>query len=66
MATPGRATQAKRARERSNQEKQNDKRVERAKRKEDREIKKAARGPDDEDPDLAGIVAGPQPIPEDY
>lgn len=61
MGRPTRATMAKRDRERSKQEKQQEKREQRALRK---ELKKseAERGlSPGEDPDLAGIVPGPQP-----
>jgi hypothetical protein len=62
MAKPSRATQKKRERERNRMERQADKREERAMRKEER--KKDDGSPDDgiyEDPDLIGIVPGPQP-----
>ena len=64
MAKPSRATQAKRSRELAKQEKRQEKRDLRAQRK---EMKKS--DDDDsmtmEDPDLAGIVPGPQP-PSEY
>ena len=54
----------KRQRERSRQEKQREKEAKRQQRKQDR----AQRGPTDPegvDPDIAGIVPGPQPPAED-
>ncbi len=53
----------KRERERSQREKQQEK----DRRRKDRRDGKTGRelGPNGEDPDLAGIVAGPQPIEED-
>ncbi|HPC84719.1 MAG TPA: hypothetical protein P5234_15605 [Thermoanaerobaculaceae bacterium] len=59
---PG-ATFAKRARERARQEKQQAKAAERAQRR----AEKKARGPLEpgEDPDIAGIVPGPQPRRDD-
>jgi hypothetical protein len=62
MAKPTRATQAKRNRERSKNEKQQEKRFERNIRKEQRKLEglDGVTGPG-EDPDLAGIVPGPQP-----
>jgi hypothetical protein len=59
MAKPTRATQAKRERERSKNEKQQEKRVERAMRKEQRKLNPITGL--EEDPDLAGIIPGPQP-----
>ncbi len=62
MGRPSRATQEKRNRERAKQERKEEKRAARAARK---ELKKSGRpGSDDEgteDPDLIGIVPGPQP-----
>jgi hypothetical protein len=56
-----RPTQNKRARERARQEKQQQK----AARRQDAAARKAARpaATGDEDPDIAGIVPGPQPSP---
>lgn len=53
----------KRQKERARQEKQKEKEADRAKRRQD----KATRGPraDGEDPDIAGIVPGPQPREEE-
>ena len=57
MAKPNKATQAKRGRELAKQ----DKRKEKAERRADRkDAPSVPRGIDGEDPDLAGIVAGPQ------
>ena len=55
---------AKRQKEKNRIEKRQEKQAKRVQRKEDR----ANRPPTDgeEDPDIAGIVPGPQPIPEDY
>lgn len=56
-----RPTQNKRARERARQEKQQQKQERRAEAK----ARKASTpdGPEGEDPDIAGIVPGPQPNP---
>lgn len=63
MAKSTGMTQAKRNRERARLDKQEEKRVERAIRKEQR--KERATRPDSvEDPDLVGIVPGPQPVRE--
>ena len=61
MASRTRPTLEKRARERAKQEKRKQKEERRAQAKAD----KAAhpRGPGEEDPDIAGIVPGPQPSP---
>ncbi|RPI27703.1 MAG: hypothetical protein EHM61_07590 [Acidobacteria bacterium] len=68
MARPGPTTQAKRQRERAKKEKRQAKEEERALRKEQK-----ARNASDrplapgEDPDLAGIIPGPQkPATDDY
>jgi hypothetical protein len=61
MARPGPASQAKRARERAKQEKRKAKEEKRASRKEQKALKSAERRSADYDPDLAGIVPGPQP-----
>ncbi len=60
MSKPNRATQGKRNRERANQEKQEEKRADRARRKEEKDTRARLSG-EGEDPDLAGIVPGPQP-----
>ena len=57
-------SQAKRQRERNKAEKQQEKRAERTVRKEQKKLDLPP-GPQDEDPDLAGIVPGPQP-PQEY
>ncbi len=58
MAKPNKATQAKRGRELAKQDKRKEKAERRAERKEDRpNISRVAGG---EDPDLAGIIPGPQ------
>jgi hypothetical protein len=54
----------KRLKEKARQEKQQDKALKREQRKIDKNNRpNAAPG---EDPDLAGIVPGPQPIPEEF
>ena len=60
MARPSRATQEKRQRERAKKEIQQKKRVERDERKEKRKVEGESLSPH-EDPDIAGIVPGPQP-----
>lgn len=59
----GRQGADKRNKERARQQKQRDKAVVRV----DRQKEKDARGepPPGEDPDIAGIIPGPQPIVED-
>lgn len=66
MAKPSRATQAKRSRERAKQEKQQEKRTERAIRKEQKKTEPDDMQFDGEDPDLAGIIPGPQPPSDLY
>ena len=59
-----RPTQNKRARERAKQEKQQQK----AARRQESAQRRASlptRGAGDEDPDIAGIVPGPQPVADD-
>lgn len=60
MAKPGKATLEKRNRERAKQERKAEKREDRVRRKEEREnrVRSLTNG---EDPDLIGIVPGPQP-----
>ena len=53
----------KREKERARQEKAKEKEAERARRKTEKPVR--APGEDGEDPDLAGIVPGPQPQLED-
>jgi hypothetical protein len=60
------ATQEKRRRERAKAEKKEEKARDRVVRKEQRKLNADGSVADDgEDPDLIGIVAGPQPIIED-
>jgi hypothetical protein len=61
MTSRSRPTQAKRVREKALQEK----RQQKAARRQDAKERRDQRGPvaDGEDPDLAGIVLGPQPHP---
>lgn len=58
----GRQGADKRNKERARQQKQIDKAADREARK--REKKSEGTGTNGEDPDIAGIVPGPQPIPE--
>lgn len=64
MAQRSRATFQKREREREKQQKQQEKEARRLEAKK----AKAERGPIDgnEDPDIAGIKPGPQPLPEQW
>ncbi len=57
-------TPAKRQKEKNRQDKQRDKDA----RRDQRKYEKANQGPRPagEDPDIAGIIPGPQPILEDY
>ena len=62
MANKGRATFAKRQKEIARQERAREKAAKRVERKEARvKVDRAA----DVDPDIAGIVPGPQPLPYD-
>ncbi len=65
MANRTKVTQQKRARERAKQERQQEKtrRREEAKTRKANEPHQASGG--DEDPDIAGIIPGPQPSPWD-
>jgi sRNA-binding protein len=54
---------AKRQKERARQEKQRDKEAERAQRRKDKSTRTT--NAEGEDPDLAGIIPGPQPPQED-
>lgn len=63
MATRGRATFAKRQKEIARQERAREKAARRLERKEAKA--KAERAASDVDPDIAGIVPGPQPLPYD-
>jgi hypothetical protein len=60
MARPGPATQAKRQRERAKKEKRKAKEEERALRKEEKARNSSDDLPPGYDPDLEGIVPGPQ------
>jgi len=61
MASRPKVTQQKRARERARQERQQEK----LRRREETKVRRAntPAAPGDEDPDIAGIVPGPQPSP---
>jgi hypothetical protein len=63
MANKGRATFAKRQKEIARQERAREKAAKRVERKEAKG--KIDRGAVDVDPDIAGIVPGPQPLPYD-
>jgi hypothetical protein len=63
MANKGRATFAKRQKEIARQERAREKAAKRVERKETRV--KTDRAAAEEDPDIAGIVPGPQPLPYD-
>jgi hypothetical protein len=65
IAKQNKATQAKRNRERSQQERKQEKDERRAQRKELR-LERDTLLAEGIDPGLVGIVAGPQPIPEDF
>jgi hypothetical protein len=62
MARPGRATQLKRGRERAKQEKRKEKLEKRLIRRAEKMSQPRPDGA--EDPDIAGIIPGPQPIQE--
>jgi hypothetical protein len=55
---------AKRQKEKNRIEKRQEKQARRVQRKEERANRPPQEG--GEDPDIAGIVPGPQPLPEDY
>jgi hypothetical protein len=61
MANRNQATKAKRDRERSRQERQQEKKEKRALRNEAKR-ERSQNGESQVDPDIAGIVPGPQPI----
>ena len=63
MANKGRATFAKRQKEIARQERAREKAAKRVERKEAKV--KVDRAAQDVDPDIAGIVPGPQPLPYD-
>ncbi len=60
----GYATAKKRQREATQRERQQEKAARRAQRKQQQEPR--VPGPEGEDPDLVGIVPGPQPVKEEY
>ncbi len=55
----------KRRKELLRQEKQREKAAEREMRRKEKDERKANRDPNAEDPDIAGIIPGPQPIAEE-
>jgi len=63
MANKGRATFAKRQKEIARQERAREKAAKRVERKDAKS--KSTRPQGEEDPDIAGIVPGPQPLPYD-
>ena len=63
MANKGRATFAKRQKEIARQERAREKAAKRVERKEAKTKSPRDRG--EQDPDIAGIVPGPQPLPYD-
>ncbi len=66
MAKPGPTTQAKRNRERAQQERRQDKEAKKEQRKESSKRERDQLIADGVDPDLAGIVPGPQPTEFEY
>ena len=64
MANKGRTSFAKRQKEIARQERAREKAAKRVERKEAKE-KEGPKGPAEVDPDIAGIVPGPQPLPYD-
>ena len=64
MARPTRATAHKRAREKAQQERQKEKQQRRLEARERKGSGVAPEAGSNEDPDLAGISAGPQPRPD--
>lgn len=64
MAKPNRASQEKRLRERTQKERQQEKSMVRAQRKEARSLRDEAKD-SGLDPDLVGIYPGPQPATQD-
>jgi hypothetical protein len=64
MANKGRTSFAKRQKEIARQERAREKAAKRVERKEAKD-KESPRGAADVDPDIAGIVPGPQPLPYD-
>jgi hypothetical protein len=63
MATRSRSTFKKRQKELARIQRQQEKEARRLQRKKERQ-ERAASGAADEDPDLAGIRPGPQPLPD--
>ena len=63
MATKARTTIGKRRREEARKERQRQKAARREQREAERQVR--PRGATGEDPDIAGIVPGPQPLPWD-
>ena len=66
MSRPGPATQAKRNRERSKQEWQQEKQAKKSLRKEEQKKERDRLLGEGIDPDLVGIVAGPQPPQDEH
>ena len=58
-------TPAKRQRERSRQERQREKEIKKQARKAESAEKATRPTVEGEDPDIAGIIPGPQPVPEE-
>jgi hypothetical protein len=65
MAFTGRPSINKRNREQAKREKQQEKAARRQARAADKANRAANAGDEEEDPDIAGIVPGPQPRPEE-
>ena len=65
MAKKSRQTFLKRAKEKARQDRQSEKQARRAEAKE-RKANDPSRNESDEDPDIAGIVPGPQPLPPQF
>lgn len=65
MASNSHATFQKRQKERARQQKQQDKAARRLENKQNKN-QAGPRDPGTEDPDIAGIVPGPQPLPEQW
>jgi hypothetical protein len=65
MANNSYATFQKRQKELARQQKQQDKAARRLEIKQNK-VQNGPRGPGAEDPDIAGIVPGPQPLPEQW
>jgi hypothetical protein len=65
MASNSHATFQKRQKERARQQKQQDKAARRLEIKQNK-VQNGSRGHGADDPDIAGIVPGPQPLPEQW